>query len=325
VRPAEENEGISGVCGVLTTELCDEAKPCDGAEQVSEMNKPIVVGINGSAGSEAAMAWSLNRAARLKLPVIAMHAVDDRWIAQEFQYHEMIKESALQLLRQVQQDAALRAPGVDVEIQLRHGGTGLALKEMSRDASMLVIGSHDSYWADGGPMTDRALQIVTASDCPVAVIPHPPGPERRGVVVGVDGSEESSQAVALAAAEADREGDELTAVLAFRHPARWIQRGLPSSRLAEVMEEEEKVVLAESVAGLGDRYPDLVVHQRLEGDTDPAKALVEIAADARMLVIGSRGRGGFSRLLLGSTAHAVLTRVPCPTVVTRVHKPHHDE
>jgi nucleotide-binding universal stress UspA family protein len=52
---------------------------------------------------------------------------------------------------------------------------------------------------------------------------------------------------------------------------------------------------------------------------------VEAAANARLLVIGSRGRGGFSRLLLGSTAHAVLLRVPCPTVVTRVHKIKHEE
>ena len=68
-------------------------------------------------------------------------------------------------------------------------------------------------------MTDRALQIVTASDSPVAVIPQGQGPEGRGVVVGVDGSEESLQAVAFAAAEADREGDELT-----------VRAGLPASR-----------------------------------------------------------------------------------------------
>ena len=49
-------------------------------------------------------------------------------------------------------------------------------------------------------------------------------------------------------------------------------------------------MLAESVAGLGEKYPDLVVHQRLETNTEPAKALVEIAAGARLLVIGSHGR-----------------------------------
>jgi nucleotide-binding universal stress UspA family protein len=100
---------------------------------------------------------------------------------------------------------------------------------------------------------------------------------------------------------------------------------MPASGLAEVIEEEDKIVLAESVAGLRDKYPDLVVNQVLDKDTDPAKALVEAAANARLLVIGSRGRGGFSRLLLGSTAHAVLLRVPCPTVVTRVHKIKHEE
>ncbi|MCO4264224.1 universal stress protein [Pseudarthrobacter sp. MDT3-26] len=174
-------------------------------------------------------------------------------------------------------------------------------------------------------MTDRALQVVMVSDSPVAVIPQGQGPEGRGVVVGVDGSEESLQAVALAAAEADREGDELTAVLAFRRPAWWIQRGMPGRGLAQAIQEEDKIVLAESVAGLTDKYPDLVVHQRLENDEDPAKALVDAAASARLLVLGSRGRGGFSRLLLGSTAHAVLQRVPCPTVVTRVHKVKHEE
>jgi nucleotide-binding universal stress UspA family protein len=289
------------------------------------MSNPIVVGINGSAGSDAAMLWSLHRAGRHKLPIIAVHAVDDRWMSPDFQYHELIRESGMELLRQVQEDAAKKEPDVDVQIQLRHGSAGAALRDLSKEASMVVIGSHNRHWADGGPMTDRALQIVTASDSPVAVIPQGSGPDGRGVVVGVDGSEESLQAVAFAAAEADREGDELTAVLAFRRPARWVQRGMPTSGLAEVIDEEDRIVLAESVAGLGDKYPDLVVHQRLEKDEDPAKALVDVAADARLLVIGSRGRGAFSRLVLGSTAHAVLQRVPCPTVVTRLRKVKHEE
>ena len=77
--------------------------------------------------------------------------------------------------------------------------------------------------------------------------------------------------------------------------------------------------------GLTDKYPDLVVHQELETDTEPAKALVDAAAKARLLVIGSRGRGGFSRLVLGSTAHAVLLNVPCPTIVTRLEKVKHED
>ena len=140
---------------------------------------------------------------------------------------------------------------------------------------MVVVGEHDKHWMDGGPLTDRALQIVSASEIPAAVIPLKRGAGAAGVVVGVDGSEESLQAVDFAAAEADKGGDELTVVLAFRRPARWVENQLPKSGLAESILEEDRIVLAESVAGLGDKYPDLVVHQKLETDTEPAKALVD--------------------------------------------------
>lgn len=139
------------------------------------------------------------------------------------------------------------------------------------------------------------------------------------------GSEESLQAVSFAAAEADRAGDELTVVLALRTPARWAETLLMSSGLFETTLEEDRAVLAESVAGLRDRYPDLVIHPKLETDTEPAKALVQAARGARLLVIGSHGRGAFSRLVLGSTAHAVLLNVPCPTIVTRLHRVQHGE
>ncbi|MDI3211092.1 universal stress protein [Arthrobacter sp. AL12] len=288
------------------------------------MNKPIVVGFNASAGSEAALTWALQRAGGYKLPVTIIHAVDDRWMSPDFQYHELIRQSGMDLLQKAQASAAEQAPDVKVDIQLRHGSGGSVLREVSKEASIVVVGEHDRHWMDGGPLTDRALQIVSASEIPAAVIPLKRGSDH-GVVVGVDGSEESLQAVDFAAAEADRGGDELTVVLAFRRPGRWIESQLPKSGLAETLLEEDRIVLAESVAGLGDKYPDLVVHQKLETDTEPAKALVEAAKDARLLVIGSRGRGGFSRMVLGSTAHAVLLNLPCPTIVTRLHKVKHKD
>ncbi|HSN38246.1 MAG TPA: universal stress protein, partial [Arthrobacter sp.] len=242
----------------------------------------------------------------------------------DFQYHELIRQSGMDMLQKAQASAAEQAPDVKVDIQLRHGSGGSVLREVSKEASIVVVGEHDKHWMDGGPLTDRALQIVSASEIPAAVIPLKRGSDH-GVVVGVDGSEESLQAVDFAAAEADRGGDELTVVLAFRRPARWIENQLPKSGLAETILEEDRIVLAESVAGLADKYPDLVVHQKLEPDTEPAKALVEAAKDARLLVIGSRGRGGFSRMVLGSTAHAVLLNLPCPTIVTRVHKVKHED
>lgn len=289
------------------------------------MKKPIIAGVNGSAGSEAALAWALQRASLLKLPVILLYAVDDSWLSPDFQYQEAVRDSGMELLKQAQDSARAQAPDVAVEVQLRHGSAGAALREASKEASMVVVGAHDRHWLDGGPLTDRALQVVSASDCPVAVVPQAPAADRQGVVVGVDGSEESLQAVSFAAAEADRVGDELTVVLAARSPAKWIENQLPGAGPGKAVIEEEGVVLAESVAGLSEKYPDLVIHRRLETESEAAKALVGTAREARLLVIGSRGRGGFSRLVLGSTAHAVLLDVPCPTIVTRLHKIRHDE
>ena len=271
------------------------------------------------------MAWALERASNHHLPVIAVHAADDRWISPEFQYHDLIRDRGTELLKTVEADAAANAPDVNIQAELHYGSPGAVLREMSAAAAMIVIGSHTRVWPDGGPVTDRALQIVSASDCPVVVVPREFVSGKRGVVVGVDGSEESLQAVNFAAAEADRESDELTAVLAVNRPIRWIERETPGRGLDKMIEDEENIVLAESVAGLRVSFPDLVVHQRLEKDLDPAQALVEEAASARILVIGSRGRGAFARLVLGSTAHAVLVRVPCPTVVTRLHRVSHDE
>jgi nucleotide-binding universal stress UspA family protein len=138
------------------------------------------------------------------------------------------------------------------------------------------------------------------------------------VVVGVDGSKESTQAVAFAATEADRAGEELTVLYAISAPDPVMDAGLTPTTLAELMVEEERLVLSETVAGIREDYPDLQVHQVLETDKGPVDALVKAAVDARMLVVGSRGRGAIKRLLLGSTAHGVLKHLPCPTVITRI-------
>jgi len=106
----------------------------------------------------------------------------------------------------------------------------------------------------------KASSEAAAGKCPVAVIGMQDLQGRQGVVVGVDGSEESPQAVAFAAAEADREGQELTVLYAFSGPDTWIGSGLLTENLAEMLVVEEKLVLSETISGLEVDYPDLVVH-----------------------------------------------------------------
>ncbi|MGX1161224.1 nucleotide-binding universal stress UspA family protein [Arthrobacter sp. SLBN-100] len=283
-------------------------------------SKPIAVATNESAQSQAAVRWAAARAARAGVPLVILHVVDDRWVAEPVSWTGILLEKGSELL----DVAAKRVRGtvpIDITTKVLEGSIAGELRRYSGKVSMLVVGSGAPHL--GGSLTDRALQVAAAAKCPVAVIGDTGTEGGRGVVVGVDGSEEATQAVAFGAAEADREGQELTVLYAFSPPDRFTDSGLLTENLPQLMEDEERIVLAETISGLREDYPDLVVHQVLDTEKEPAAALVQAAAGAQMLVVGSRGRGGFKRLLLGSTAHAVLTRLPCPTVITPIRRMKH--
>jgi len=280
------------------------------------MKNPIVVGVNDTEASQAAVAWAMHRAAALKLPVLLVHALDDRWSYESYSFIDVIRKSGAELLEKAKARAIEAEPSIELSTKQVSGSTGYVLRKQSRKASMVVVGSGESWF--GGAVTDRALQVAAVALCPVAVVgteAHDGG--RRGILVGADGSEEATQAVAFAAAEADRERQDLTILHAFGSPRFQVPKGVPSE-LAERAAEEERVILSETAAGLAESYPDLTVHEVLVADKDPAQALVGAAGNARLLVLGSRGKGAFKRLLMGSTAHAVLSQLPCPTIITRV-------
>jgi nucleotide-binding universal stress UspA family protein len=283
-------------------------------------DKPIAVATNDSAQSQSAVMWAVRRAERARLPLVIVHVVDDRWMADPYPWIKALREAGDKLL-QTAARRAREASQASISTRLLTGSVGGALGKFSGKASMMVIGSGSGHL--GGSLADRALQVAASSKCPVAVVGIQDPAGRHGVVVGVDGSEEATQAVAFAAAEADREGQELTVVYAFYGPDPVIDAGLTPARLAELMVDEERTVLSETAAGLREDYPDLVVHEVLEPHKDPVTALVDAAAEARLLVVGSRGRGGIKRLLLGSTAHGVLKHLPCPTVITRIRRIKH--
>lgn len=277
--------------------------------------RPIAVGTNDTSQSLAAVSWAARRARRDGVPLVILHVVDGRWLSEPYPWRSVLQKSAERVLAA----AAARAqeiPGLEVATEVLTGGVGRSLANYSDRVSMLVVGSGSGHF--GGALADRALQVASSAEIPVAVV----GPQEteggHGVVVGVDGSEEAVRAAAFAAAEADREGDELAVVYAYSPPDRLPDAGFTPELVAELMEKEERIVLSETVAGLTADYPDLVVHQRLESHRDPAQALFHTAQGARLLVVGNRGRGGISRLVLGSTAHGILKHLPCPAIITRI-------
>ena len=143
------------------------------------------------------------------------------------------------------------------------------------------------------------------------------------IVVGVDGSPSSDEALAFALDEARLRGCTLRVVSAWAVPAAvYGDGGLAAEVDPSIFEATATATLAAAAASARGRAPDVHLDLRAECGT-PAAAIVEAAADAVMIVVGSRGRGGFARLLLGSVSHQLASHAPCPVVIVRSpeHRP----
>ncbi len=136
------------------------------------------------------------------------------------------------------------------------------------------------------------------------------------VVVGVDGSEGSLRALEWAALEAQRRGSPLRIVSVPAMPARMHPGDGPTQTVASELEEFYERALGAAITRSQEIAPGLLI------DTDllsgpPAVAIAEAGAGALMIVVGARGIGGFTAMLLGSVSRYVATHAPCPAVVVR--------
>ena len=143
------------------------------------------------------------------------------------------------------------------------------------------------------------------------------------IVVGTDGSPSAQRAVRWALEEARLRGAELHIVHAWlvplidAMPEPWLIAtpvGHADDELFERLESAEKTVLQAAVDEARAADPGLTIHGEL-AEARPAEALLEAARDADLLVVGSRGRGGFTGLLLGSVSAQCVHHAPCPVVV----------
>ncbi len=285
----------------------------------------VVAGIEDLPHSTTPLEWAATAADQRKAVLRLVHATGHPTLAADILRDDDVVAGAHALLDEAAARAHEVAPEVDVEVVVDRRRPAEALVDLSLDADLLVVGTHRMTASERVFSGSLAYQIAAASSAPVVVVPGVAALDSVGVVVGADGSGDSVAAVALAAAEADRIGEPLYVVHAWTEPAIYAPTDAVVSELSEGVRDEEAVVLGESVAGLAEQYPDLVVHAQLVHD-QPATALLDAAAHARLLVVGSRGRHGLTRVLLGSVSHTVVLHAPCPVMVARtrhVALPHH--
>lgn len=293
-------------------------------------NKPVVVGIDGSAAALDAVRWAAREAMLHATRLTIVCCVDDDILALSDypwpdRYYEQLKEHAQKDLAEASAVAVseiLRADSdIAVDTKMLLCDARIGLQRFAATAELLVVGAYGETRRVSGLLGSVAEAVSTHSGCRVAVVGEQLDSVRETmpntVVVGVDGSTCSEQAVDVAFEEASLRNADLVAIHAwnFTKIQSVFRTDTPTLSWKETRTAEE-AVLSESLAGHSDRYPDVAVTQQVL-NSDPVGALRDAGDNACLLVVGSHGRGGFTGRLLGSTSRALLHTVTCPVLVAR--------
>ncbi|GAA4659293.1 universal stress protein [Amycolatopsis dongchuanensis] len=281
----------------------------------------IVVGIDGSARALEAVRWAAREAASRHVGLHLVSGFDPAiaWYGEGGPVPPVSIDSVEQAAKAdlVRAAAVARevAPRVPVRTErARHQPVPLLLDE-SRRALMIVLGASGRGGYRGMLTGSTAVLVVAHAACPVVVV-RPPGTRGGPVVVGVDGSPASARALEVAFDAASRRGVPLVAVHSWSdadYVTLPVQYGLIETAPTR---EEQARVLAECLAGWQEKYPDVRVDRVVLKDR-PRHCLLEWSGKAQLVVVGSRGRGGFQGILLGSTSQALLHHARCPVLVVR--------
>lgn len=292
---------------------------------------PVVVGIDESDSAREAVRFAAAEAQRrhatLRI-VLAFSLSDPVGGFDRAGIGEHYRESAVQgaeaALDAAEAVAREVAPDIQVEKDLRAGFPVPVLLDESERARTVVLGSRGLGGFAGLLIGSVAVALASRGQSPVVVVrevPSAPGAVEETplpVVVGVDGSPTSEAAVAFAYEEAALRGAPLLAVHTWTDYA--IEPTIATMIDWNAIEDDERLVLGERLAGWSAKYPDVEVSRVVVRDR-PAHALVEQSKNAQLVVVGSRGRGGAAGLFLGSVSHGVLHHAHCPVAIVRPEKP----
>ncbi|MFG3436456.1 universal stress protein [Nonomuraea sp. NPDC047897] len=207
------------------------------------------------------------------------------------------------------------APGVEVTTGMLTGGVIEALVRESASADGVVVGSRGLGGFAGMLLGSVGLNLAGHAAGPVVVVRGPSVVQHDQIVVGYDGSEHSTAAMAYAIEQARSRDAQLYVVTAWPMPVFSPYAAAYSDLLQQVYEEEVRRARA-WVVPWRERNPDVrIVDDQVS--EHPVSALVKASASADLVVVGSRGHGGFAAAVLGSVSHGVLHHVTCPVAVVR--------
>lgn len=276
------------------------------------MVERVIVAVDGGPASRAALNWALARAAEVPLSLELTTVVELGWSpvgGPEDDFQPVYERALAEATRFVAQNF----PDVKATSFVRRGVPVDELVRASDDADMLVIGTNKTSALVGAVHGTLPLRLAAHARCAVAVIPAGRVSEGGSVVVGIEDDGTMDAPLDVAAAEAVRRGVPLNLVHAWSIPATLgvdFGAAVPFDALIEAHEE----ILARALERVRSAYPGVTATTALvQGAAAPA--LVDAAAEAALLVVGTHGRGAVAGLILGSVSHDVLLNMPCPVIV----------
>jgi nucleotide-binding universal stress UspA family protein len=287
----------------------------------------IVVGVDGSPNSAAALRWAHAEARRRGDHLVALfawgfvkpgHAGDNHTFDPSYDAGR-----AATVLAATVEDALGPEAARIVERRVRHELAPEALLEAAADAELLVVGARGAGGLHGLLLGSVSQQLLHRTSGPLAIIREAApdeGPEDvtatplGRIVVGVDDSASAWRALRWAADEARLRGVPVDVVRAWHvlYPVAAPVAGYPVE--VDAMEATARAGLDRALAALGaDRLPEPVAGRLVEGSAGPA--ILEAALGADLIVLGTRGHGAVTGALLGSVTHHVARHAPGPVVV----------
>jgi nucleotide-binding universal stress UspA family protein len=280
-----------------------------------------VVGVDGSRPATRAAEVAGELAMRRGLALQVMHVFS--WPAMSppvLPESPAVQVDPRALARQVVTTAAAHTrqmyPGLEVETRLAEGHAAGALVDASHDAAFLVVG-HGGLGGFTELLTGSVgVHVTTHAHCPVLVVRGQIGQPACPVVVGVDGSVPARAAADVAFQEARLRGSELVAALVWP-PARAWSAAIAAAGLPPHPAAIDPIEV--SLGHIIEHYPDVKVRREVRPGDSPPHVIAQLAAEvhAGLIVVGSRGIGGFRGLLVGGTCRALVDHSPCPLLVTR--------
>lgn len=303
----------------------------------------VVVGVDGSPGSRAALVHALVAAARrdADVEVVSSYSVtlvyaggapldvpEVAAIAEDLR--SRVRTMVADVLDELEPSVAAGIRAHDLSLEVTREAAPQALLDRAEGAALLVVGSRGRGAMRSALLGSVALHCVTHAPCPVVVV-HPSAPEARPsgrILVGVDGSDGSRAALEAAVDEAARTGDDVEAMVTYAIEDYWTDLAsvvMPDAEAirAELVQRTQRLV--DDVLARRSGRPELPAPTvRISVGKGPAaELLVHHARSADLLVVGSRGRGAFRGLLLGSVALHCAMHAPCPVLVVHPQRGRH--